>query len=752
MRFYLFTTLAVATAQVSAVSNTSSHGDLNGWYPCNDFTFADEGSSPGQDAECAVYVAPLCYPGICETPDNVESTKVEIFVKRLLATSGSPETASNVWLLQGGPGYSSTAMESTMVSLHEQLKGAVNVYTMDHRGTGRSTLFNCVAAQVSTSGSPWGNDFIASEVPTYGTMLVERLIHLAPPEVTGYVLDSVSTSSSSQAAYYSDWDKNYGEIGDAFFALCDEDKSCKAHFETKRLNDTVQELINNFDKEPNSTCAALISNVKSKGLDGQPSSSLRYTLGILLQDSYMRTLIPPVVYRLNRCGPKDINVLKKFVNTFTSSGLGDKSEDEAYLSNLLFYLIVFSEMWKIPTPSKAEMKARFINAKVSDDPTIRWIRSTAHSRRKNRNHAPSSGSTTTTLTPLYPQTHHKYADALLRSLKGDNKELISFDYAPHGITSSTQMVAGDPSSETCGMKLILSYVQSGGNIKKMDKACVAAMPGFDLTIPPGYLRGLLGTDDAYDGVYKAQSGTTQPSHRSAVASIAPRSYFSSVRTPQSPNDPVIADAANFAVDQLRALSDSGIYTTLSLSKIHAAATELGDFHYVIHLQVALASPYFRSKRQVEDFDMMVLESKPRIEERASGKFNATRSIAIDEFPEMDEDAIENFWIKMVEERRQRRHELFEQWEREGELADGGGKQDHVESSEEKTVEKVTKTLTLDELQVMPTKQLRQLLATPESTAPLRAAISAILDERLTLLEQREETLNNLPINLHRDEL
>ncbi|KAG4050447.1 hypothetical protein PC123_g14306 [Phytophthora cactorum] len=114
MRFYLFTTLAVATAQVSAVSNTSSHGDLNGWYPCNDFTFADEGSSPGQDAECAVYVAPLCYPGICETPDNVESTKVEIFVKRLLATSGSPETASNVWLLQGGPGYSSTAMESTM--------------------------------------------------------------------------------------------------------------------------------------------------------------------------------------------------------------------------------------------------------------------------------------------------------------------------------------------------------------------------------------------------------------------------------------------------------------------------------------------------------------------------------------------------------------------------------------------------------------------------------------------------------------
>ncbi|KAG1690781.1 hypothetical protein DVH05_027830 [Phytophthora capsici] len=218
----------------------------------------------------------------------------------------------------------------------------------------------------------------------------------------------------------------------------------------------------------------------------------------------------------------------------------------------------------------------------------------------------------------------------------------------------------------------------------------------------------------------------------ALASIAPRSYFSSVRTPQPPNDPVITEAANFAVEQLRALSDSGIYTTLSLDKILAAATELGDFHYVIHLQVTLASPYFNSKRDVEEFEMMVLESKPRVEERESGNFNASRSIAIDEFPEMEEEAIEAFWVKMVEERRQRRRELFDKWEREGERED--------ETSPEPSREKVTKTLTIQELYAMPTKQLRQLLTTPESTETLRAAISAILDERLTLLEEHEGTL------------
>lgn len=249
----------------------------------------------------------------------------------------------------------------------------------------------------------------------------------------------------------------------------------------------------------------------------------------------------------------------------------------------------------------------------------------------------------------------------------------------------------------------------------------------------------------------------------AAASIAPRSYFSSVRTAQSPSDPVINDAANFAVDQLKALSDSGIYTTLSLAKIHEAATELGDFHYVIHLRVGLASPHFRSKRDVEDFELMVLESKPRVEERASGNFNATRSVAIDEFPEMDEDAIETFWVQMVEERRRRRWELFRKWEQEDAEDESTATQpvEPVEAVEEEAPPRIVQkqTLTLEELQAMPTKQLRQLLATSESTSQLRAAITAILDDRLALLEEREEApymqgkQQEAPtLTLHRDEL
>ncbi|ETN01538.1 hypothetical protein PPTG_17024 [Phytophthora nicotianae INRA-310] len=65
-----------------------------------------------------------------------------------------------------------------MKTLHSLLEGTVNVYTMDHRGTGRSTLFDCVAAQVTTTGSPKGSKIDPSEVPAcaeelqikYGTL------------------------------------------------------------------------------------------------------------------------------------------------------------------------------------------------------------------------------------------------------------------------------------------------------------------------------------------------------------------------------------------------------------------------------------------------------------------------------------------------------------------------------------------------------------------------------------------------------
>ncbi|POM57493.1 Serine protease family S33 [Phytophthora palmivora] len=561
----------MAVTTVSAASNSTVSHNLNGWYPCSEYTFSDAGSANGHDAQCAVYSAPLCYPGICETPEGV-NPEVDVFVKRLPATAGNPDTASNVWLLEGGPGFPSTGY---MKTLHSQLEGAVNVYTMDHRGTGRSTLLDCVAAQVTTTGSPFGAEIDPSEVPacaedlqfkygdlasfsvttaatdlatfiskytngkstivygvSYGTMFAERLIHLDPPEVTGYVLDGVATTSGAPANeffYGSNWDINFGEVGDAFLALCDRDSNCKTRFEPTGLNNTLQSLIDRFDNDPNSTCAALVNDTQGLGIPS-PSLALRSVLGIALMDSYLRTLIPPVVYRLQRCSPEDLDVLTQFFSSVVANDQA-KTQDSAYESTLLYNLIVYSEMWQSPLPSMAEMMARITGAKMSSGGGIYEVGPQYCSFSKEKSKScdefnvgnydtngivykrdqywnktatiPNHVSVLLMSGKLDPQTPNKYAESLLNTLNGENKELIVFDYASHGTIMTTQMVAGDPMSETCGMKVFASYVRNGGDLARTDKSCIDEMPAFNLTTPDFYLTDFLGTDDAYDGVFNS---------------------------------------------------------------------------------------------------------------------------------------------------------------------------------------------------------------------------------------------------------
>ncbi|POM57998.1 Hypothetical protein PHPALM_37413, partial [Phytophthora palmivora] len=385
MHLHRIIAFAMIATSVSASISTSNH-NLNGWYPCSEYTFSDEGSSIGQHAECAVYSAPLCYPGICETPEGV-NPEVDVFVKRLPATTGSSSNASNVWLLQGGPGSSSTSLEAYMVMLHSQLEGTVNVYTMDHRGTGRSALLDCVAAQVTTTGSFFGAQIDPSEVQacakdleikygdlasfsvttaatdlatfiskytngertivyggSYGTIFAERLMHLAPPQVTGYVLDGVAATSGVRADdffYISKWDTNFGEVGDAFLELCEYDSDCKARFQSGGPSKTLQGLIEQFDNDPTSTCAALVNG--TQGLNTpSPSLGLRSVLGSALMNSYLRTFIPPVIYRLQRCSPQDYDVLAQFFTTIATT-IQAKTQDSAFESALLYSLIVYSE-------------------------------------------------------------------------------------------------------------------------------------------------------------------------------------------------------------------------------------------------------------------------------------------------------------------------------------------------------------------------------------------------------------------------
>lgn len=82
------------------------------------------------------------------------------FVKRLLPatseTTQEQDTRPSIWLLQGGPGGSSDSLEPQMLLMFQFLQAQYNVYTLDHRGVGRSSRLSCTAPQAETAGSAQG--------------------------------------------------------------------------------------------------------------------------------------------------------------------------------------------------------------------------------------------------------------------------------------------------------------------------------------------------------------------------------------------------------------------------------------------------------------------------------------------------------------------------------------------------------------------------------------------------------------------
>jgi hypothetical protein len=118
--------------------------------------------------------------------------------------------------------------------------------------------------------------------------------------------------------------------------------------------------------------------------------------------------------------------------------------------------------------------------------------------------------------------------------------------------------------------------------------------------------------------------------------------------PMDVNDPFVASEAGFALAELQKLSDSTIYSTLSLSRVVSAFKEDGIFHTNTVLEVELASPHFRSQLPREPFQMFVMTHKE----------DAVKSFAINEFPVMDDAAIEDFHVAKVERKKVEREDYL----------------------------------------------------------------------------------------------
>uniref|UniRef100_K3X983 AB hydrolase-1 domain-containing protein n=1 Tax=Globisporangium ultimum (strain ATCC 200006 / CBS 805.95 / DAOM BR144) TaxID=431595 RepID=K3X983_GLOUD len=394
--------LSSASFNAFVGANTDAKLRINGWYECSDSIANSDLDAPHVPFECAEVEVPLCHEGICES-----DKRINLFVRRLLANPKTPVAKQKaLWFLQGGPGLSSFVLEDDMKNMNALFQGTVDLYTMDHRGTGRSTFLECKAAQAYAEGGANGVNIDFVEIPncirdilfqidnhtealstmsaakdveylidnlydasvdtyiygvSYGTYWAERIIHLASEKVKGYVLDGVMPEDTPT---FATWNSKRMSVEERFLAVCENDDFCSSRLtaEIKEYGDLKTawtSIYNDLDAASVGTneCADLL---RSAFKVEKPSYGLRaFFAAKFIGVVHMRILIPAIMHRLYYCEAQDVEFLKGF---FGVSDWEDPTEDDDALltpvydqvqrtSFFLAQLIKASEMWTFPLMS-----------------------------------------------------------------------------------------------------------------------------------------------------------------------------------------------------------------------------------------------------------------------------------------------------------------------------------------------------------------------------------------------------------------
>lgn len=243
-----------------------------------------------------------------------------------------------------------------MLTLNITMNGSVDLYTLDHRGMGRSSFLDC---QAYTAGSPRGvkigfhevancvKDFLfqidnhteafsvtsaakdvkflikqlnskAFEVfvysASYGTYWAERIMHLAPKQINGYILDGVV---SEAAPTFTTWNTNRKFPENCFIRICENDEFCSAKLAEQiqhhgNLTSAWRALYKSLDVAAlgENVCTDLVRKIAPKG--SNPSHGLRDFLGDMVTHQHERIVVPAILYRLFLCREQDMSFLSEY--------------------------------------------------------------------------------------------------------------------------------------------------------------------------------------------------------------------------------------------------------------------------------------------------------------------------------------------------------------------------------------------------------------------------------------------------------
>lgn len=473
----------------------------------------------GPLAGCATVQTPLRY-------DDPDGDRVEVFVKRFRPEGGAGTTA--MWMLQGGPGASGLAYEGLSEALATRFPD-VDYYFPDHRGTGRSTRLTCASED---EGSPdgrvigdaewdacqadaiarYGDDLAAFSSTnaandvgllvdavrretgqpqivlgiSYGTYWAHRYLQLFPAQADGVVLDSLAAPGLS--LYRQDEDANL--TAQDLFDACGEDATCAAK----------------LGADPWAVATDLVASLKAghcaeiavEGID--TAVVLRRAFGSLLMDPRLRTYLPAIVYRADRCEPRDVEALGVLMGLLTQEQ--PPSLELELWGYVLTQNVVRAEFGEDPMPTAAALADIRDGAVASRDITIMlgetldWPAYPAD---------PYVGAWADTDTPILmlqggldPATRLDKATPYRDHFTRPHQTWVTFPTATHTTLGSTPFVDEIGETRSCATRLMMAFAADPQ--REIDTGCVDQITPLDFSLPrTDYNRALFGTSDAWEG-------------------------------------------------------------------------------------------------------------------------------------------------------------------------------------------------------------------------------------------------------------
>ncbi|CAF2732288.1 unnamed protein product [Rotaria sp. Silwood2] len=297
---------------------------------------------------------------------------------RLIPYNRQHPTNNTLFILTGGPGESGWTFILYAAYLFPPSDG-ITIILPDHRGIGLSTSLSCdnYGSQnidvncISYLTSKWSieglNQFsitsaahdlsvqiryyqsiVSSRIAvfgmSYGTIWLDRFLQIYPNLVQASIMDSAINPILMSFSRYDLW---ASLVATKILAYCQLQPECNRYFPAseppqimlsrilKELDENNQRCVNNYFSQYQLT-ADKLRNIFS----GMMYSS---------ESFYDRTVIPAVIFRLNRCNQDDVTLLKFFFQTKLGTQNGTGSENLTIPSLLgsavLGYNIVQSELW-----------------------------------------------------------------------------------------------------------------------------------------------------------------------------------------------------------------------------------------------------------------------------------------------------------------------------------------------------------------------------------------------------------------------